>query len=185
MLNKVRTQIDPYFIRPDDEAMVRVQADVNEEEDDPIPWGEYGPYCPATLIQDGWLVPGKNEFEAYFQGKRHKFYGEKEQAYFKENISEFYHSNAIQIPAPRVMLLGVRGSGVKTQLERLHQRYKLPILDLKRNLLDLVWNEREKRKTERRLNKGFKPTELDENGNEIEDAELNVEGEDFDRPVHE
>jgi hypothetical protein len=61
----------------------------------------------------------------------------------------------------------------------------LPILDLKRNLLDLVWNEREKRKTERRLNKGFKPTELDENGNEIEDAELNVEGEDFDRPVHE
>ena len=97
MLNKVRTQIDPYFIRPDDEAMVRVQADVNEEEDDPIPWGEYGPYCPATLIQDGWLVPGKNEFEAYFQGKRHKFYGEKEQAYFKENISEFYHQNAIQV----------------------------------------------------------------------------------------
>jgi len=34
--NRIRTLIDPFFIRCDDEAMVRVTGDVNEEEDDPI-----------------------------------------------------------------------------------------------------------------------------------------------------
>jgi hypothetical protein len=55
-----------------------------------MPLGEFGPFCPTTLLQERWLLPGKNEFEAYYRGRKHKFYSEKDQTYFKENISEFY-----------------------------------------------------------------------------------------------
>ena len=59
------------------------------------------------------------------------------------------------------------------------------MLGLRDNLLDLVHNEREKRKTERKLARGFKIPEFDENQQEIEDAELLNEGENFDRAQHE
>lgn len=42
-----------------------------------------------------------------------------------------------------------------------------------------------KRKRERKLNKGFKPREVDEEGKEIEDAEVAEEAQDFDRKKHE
>lgn len=29
------------------------------EEEDNIVYGEYGPYCPVTLRDNGWLIPGK------------------------------------------------------------------------------------------------------------------------------
>lgn len=63
--NRIRTILDPFFIRCDDEGMVRVTADINEEEDDPLQWGEYGPFCPVSFKDENWLLIGKGEFEAY------------------------------------------------------------------------------------------------------------------------
>ena len=41
-------------------------------------YGEYGPYCPVTLKDDGWLVPGKEkENEVTVRGLRHKFFNEE------------------------------------------------------------------------------------------------------------
>jgi len=34
-------------------------GDINEEEDDPLTWGEFGNFCPVTYTKDNWLVPGK------------------------------------------------------------------------------------------------------------------------------
>lgn len=44
--------------------------------------GFCGEYCPIVL-NDGWLMKGKEEFEAGFEGKRFKFSGEKELEKFK------------------------------------------------------------------------------------------------------
>jgi adenylate/nucleoside-diphosphate kinase len=90
--NRVRTALDPFFVRADDETLVRTTAD-EQEDDDPLPWGEYGPYCPVTLRQEGWLLSGKNEFEVYVQGRRHRFFSEKEAQIFRERVAEYYIPN--------------------------------------------------------------------------------------------
>lgn len=69
--------LDPFYIRADDEALVRGPADVQEGEE-PIPYGDYAHYCPVTLKKTDWLVPGKEEFTALVRGRLFRFYGEKE-----------------------------------------------------------------------------------------------------------
>lgn len=119
---KIKTALDPFYKRADDETMIKMSADINEEEDDPIMWGEYGPYCPVTMKDEGWLAPGKKEFEVMVEGRKHLFYSEKDMARFKERVNEYCSNNQkmIGVPPPRIMLVGVRGSGVHTQLEKLH-----------------------------------------------------------------
>ena len=67
------------------------------------------------------------------------------------------------------MVTGVRGSGVHTQLELLNEKYRISVMRLKEEMLELLETEKQNRKRERKLNKGFKPKELDEEGKEIED----------------
>jgi hypothetical protein len=52
--------------------------------------------------------------------------------------------------------MGIRGVGLKTQLLKLNEKYRIPILSLKDTLLQQLQNEKNKRKTERYYNKGFK-----------------------------
>lgn len=112
--NNIRTAIDPFFIKADDDGFVKVAGDVDEEGGDfPLTWGEYGPFCPVTLKDDGWLIPGK-EFEAIVRGTRHKFFSEDLQAKFKARTYDYIKGPRIKVPPPRVMIVGVRGSGVKT-----------------------------------------------------------------------
>jgi adenylate/nucleoside-diphosphate kinase len=76
-------------------------------------------YCPVTL-SDNWLIKGKEEFEAGFRGRRFKFVGETELNRFKEEPMRFINKDNLSIP-PRVMFMGVRGVGLKTQLLKLNQ----------------------------------------------------------------
>jgi len=78
VFNRIRTQLDPFFIKFDDDNMVRAAADVNEEEEIPISMSEYGPFCPITFRDEGWLLIGKKDFEAQVRQKRYSFFGEKE-----------------------------------------------------------------------------------------------------------
>ena len=57
------------------------------------------------------------------------------------------------------MIIGVRGSGVETQLNNLYQKYKIPIFDFKKNFLSYLKNEKDKRRSDRIYNLGFKPPE--------------------------
>jgi hypothetical protein len=68
--------------------------------------------------------------------------------------------------------MGIRGVGLKTQLLKLNEKYRIPILSMKETLLQQLENEKNKRKTERYYNKGFKPPQFDEEGKQIEDPEL-------------
>jgi len=60
--NRIKTSIDPFYIRADDEAYFRKSDDIPEDEDW-IPLGEYGPYCPITLKKQNWLIPGSKAIE--------------------------------------------------------------------------------------------------------------------------
>jgi adenylate/nucleoside-diphosphate kinase len=91
------------------------------------------------------------------------------------------------------MIVGVRGSGVRTQLELLYNKYQIPSIGLKENLLQYLSNEKQKRINARRLRRGFKAPEpqtgdeapdpatlpRDEEGN-IVDAELLQEDDTYD-----
>jgi len=54
------------------------------------------------------------------------------------------------------MFIGVRGVGLKTQLLKLNQKYKVPILNFKHALKQQLKNEQIKRKSERYYNRGFR-----------------------------
>ncbi|CAD8103243.1 unnamed protein product [Paramecium sonneborni] len=181
--SRVRLALDPFQIRVDDEGLVRVPGDVQEGEE-PIPYGDYANYCPVTLQKTNWLVPGKEEFIALVRGRVYRFYGEKEQQIFKDNVQLFVPSK-ITIPQPRIMFIGVRGSGLHTQLKILNRLYKLPVLDLKDNLIQNLEINKKNRQLNRYYMKGFKPKELDADGKEIPDPEITEDPADFDRKAHE
>lgn len=160
-LNQVLLAVDPFYIRVDRETDIVVQDDLAET-DEPVPWGEYGSYCPVTLLEEGWLATGKKELELQVRGRRYWFYGEAEQTKFRENL-DLYVEKApkagLKVPGPRLLMMGVKGSGMKTQMNLLFKKYLLTRLDLKEDLLNTLQNEREKRKEERLLLRGFRPPE--------------------------
>jgi adenylate/nucleoside-diphosphate kinase len=45
---RVQTEIDPFYIRTDDENLVRGPGDI-QEGDDPLPLGDYAHFCPVTF----------------------------------------------------------------------------------------------------------------------------------------
>ena len=61
------------------------------------------------------------------------------------------------MPPPRVMIMGIRGSGANTQLLRLNAQYNIPIFRMKELFLAKIREEKEKRKKQRILDRGFKP----------------------------
>lgn len=63
VFNRIRTQLDPFFLKFDDDNLVRAAADVNEEEEVPVQLAEYGPFCPVSLRDEGWLLAGKKDFQ--------------------------------------------------------------------------------------------------------------------------
>jgi len=46
------------------------------------------------------------------------------------------------VPPPQIMFIGIRGAGVQTQMKKLSECYHIPILDLKKNLLELLESEK-------------------------------------------
>ena len=55
------------------------------------------------------------------------------------------------------MIMGIRGSGANTQLLRLNAQYNIPIFRMKELFLAKIREEKEKRKKQRILDRGFKP----------------------------
>lgn len=161
ILNQVLLAVDPFYIRVDRETDIVVQDDLGEN-DEPVPWGDYGPYCPVTLAEEGWLLSGKKDLELQVRGRKYWFYGEAEQTKFKEDLEFYVEKNpksGLQVPGPRILMMGAKGSGMKTQMNLLFKKYMLTRLDLKDDLLNNLQVEKDKRKEERLLQRGFKPPE--------------------------
>jgi hypothetical protein len=101
-------------------------------------------------------------------------------ALFKDNL-DFYLNQKVRTPPPRIMVIGIHGSGVNTQLLNLNKEFNLPIFKMKDNFLKLIKEQKLSRKQQRLLDRGFKPEEKDEEGNVVEDNEIGEEKEDFDK----
>lgn len=159
--NQVLLAVDPFYIRVDRETDVVAEGDLSET-DEPVPWSEYGSYCPVTLVEEGWLVAGKKDFELQVRGRRYWFYGQEEQKRFTQNLELYVEKTpktGLRVPPPRVLMMGVKGSGLKTQMNLLYKKYMLTRVDLKDDLLNTLQNEKSKRRQERLLQRGFKPPE--------------------------
>lgn len=178
---KVRNIIDPFFLKPDEETLNRTSADVQEE--DPIQFGFCEKYCPVVL-NEGWLVRGKDSMECGVQGRRYRCFDEKELNQFKQNPGQFIDKKKLVVP-PRILFMGVRGVGLRTELIKINSKYKIPIMHMQDTLISHIANEKIRRRTERYYNKGFKIPEYDEEGKKVEDPELNDDGADFDRKANE
>lgn len=74
---------------------------------------------------------------------------------------------------------------MRTQLKLLNEKYKISVFDLKDELLGQLAANKANRKKQRILTRPFKPKEINEEGKEVEDPELNEEAGDFDRKLHE
>ena len=120
---------------------MRVQADWQEGEE-PIFFGNYGPYCPVCLKDENWLLPGKEDIESMAQNKRYRFYSEREQKKFKLNVKEYITHQSVQMPPPRVMFIGVRGSGLHTQLKKLNEKYKISVFNFKEEFVKQLKEEK-------------------------------------------
>lgn len=198
---KIRTSIDPFFTLADDPENVRVSADNPEPEADdiegleqwkPLPRSDFGNYCPVTYVNQGWLMKGNPEFESTVHGKTFLFAGEKEQEEFKFNPTKFLLTATgkatlpLQCPAPKIMIVGNKGSGVTTQIAMLCEKYKLDSFEMAKEYLRKMNEEKNKRKRSRLLERGFKAIPPPEEGEEPEpDLEIEEDPDEFDKEAHE
>lgn len=193
---RLRNEIDPFYLKVDSSDDVRTTADLGEE-DKRLPKGDFGEYCPVTLMRDGWLVRGNPENEVTIYGKTYWFAGEKEAELFKFNPQLYLPSlllsstsssrSFLQPPTPKIMVLGHRGAGTTTLMRMLCEKFKLNEFELKKEYLKRLAEEKDKRKRSRLLNRGFRPPlPPEEEGMESPpDPEIEDDPEDFDREGHE
>ena len=119
VLIRIRNEIDPFYLKVDNPDDVRVSADLSEE-DKKLPKGDFGDYCPVTFVRDNWMLRGNPEQEVTIHGKTYWLAGEKEAEEFKFNPVKYLITKdgtatlPLQPPPPKVMILGMKGSGVTT-----------------------------------------------------------------------
>ena len=133
---KIRTEIDPFYVLPDNAEDVKVSEEYDEEDRRRIPRSDFGDYCPVTYVDSQFLVKGSEERELFVHGKRYLFSGEEELEKFKFDPSKYMvvQENGVPLPLapppPKIMVTGVKCSGVTTQIDMICSKYKLDKLEL-------------------------------------------------------
>lgn len=157
---KIRTAIDPFFLKPDNLDDVIVSADMEEDDDGNkkrLPRSDFGDYCPVTFVEEGYMVKGDPEKESLVFGKTYLFAGEKEQERFNRDPVKYMVALTgkaqlpLQPPAPKILIIGNKGSGVTTQIQMLCEKFKLQEFELQKEYLAKVKLEKEKRQRSRLL----------------------------------
>lgn len=193
VLIRIRQIIDPFYLRVDNPDDVRVSADLDEEARR-LPKGDFGDYCPVSFVDDHFLQKGNPEIEATVYGKTYWFAGEAELEKFKFNPTKYLitlsgqASIPLQPPMPKIMVIGMKGAGITTQINNLCEKYKLESFELKAEFLKTLDSEKQQRKRRRLLDRGFRPpipNDDEEDPNPLPDPEIEDDPDDFDREKHE
>lgn len=187
---RIRFEIDPFSDRCDNPDDVREAVDPADEEAKRLPIGDFGDYCPVTYVKEGFLLKGSAEQEVQVFGKTHRLAGEAEMAEFKADPTKFLSAaQALPLPPPqpKIMIMGMKGSGVTTQIQKLCAKYKLEELNLKDEFMAKMKSEKETRQRRRLLERGFRPPlPADEETGEVPaDPEIQDDPEDFEKEAHE
>jgi adenylate/nucleoside-diphosphate kinase len=187
---RIRLEIDPFADRCDNPDDVRDPPDPADEEAKRLPIGDFGDYCPVTYVKEGFLLKGSAEQEVQVFGKTYRLAGENEANEFKANPSKYLAAASvlpIPPPAPKIMIMGMKGSGVTTQIQKLCSKYKLEELSLKDEFLAKMKSEKEARQRRRLLERGFRPPAPadEETGVVPPDPEIEDDPEDFEKEAHE
>lgn len=119
---RLRTDLDPFFLLPDNPEDNRTtEAEVTVDDDEYaatkwLPKSDFGHYCPVTYVKHKWLCKGNREFESTIHGKTYWFAGEPEQTEFKFNPTAYLQDLQLPLapPPPKIMLVGMKGAGVTT-----------------------------------------------------------------------
>jgi hypothetical protein len=178
---KLQTKIDPFFAQADSEdikfdwsSMPEVAEDVPRRG----PKSDFGDYCPVTYCKSGFLIKGKEDFQVFMYGKSYRCAGEDEMNEFKFNPDAFLSKVTIPLPAPepKIMIIGQKGSGVSTQIDKLCKKFKINSLCMRDKFMELFQEEKGKRRRMRMLTRGFKEPEVnddaDPNDPPVVDEEL-------------
>jgi len=207
----VRKAFDPFFIQPDDPSHVEEPIDpyaepeeaeeeqAEEEEGEEgetvekppklplyVPWGETGLYCPVTLRNEKWLVPGKADFQVQLSHKQYRLFSEPAMKAFSLNPAAYIHTDA-DVPPPRLMFVGPSGCMLPSVAESLADKLKIPQMGIEQTYtqeyarleaehLAGVASEKERLKNQEPI--------VDEEGNLIiaEEGEAEGEGEEEGEP---
>lgn len=188
MFIKLRTKLDPFFLLCDNPDDVRTSADLNladeENPDKRLPKSDFGDFCPVTYVKHGFIVKGQAELESTLYGKTYRFATEDDKKEFEFNPTKFLNGIKAPLtpPPPKIMIIGLKGSGVSTQIQKLCDKFKIESLDLMTEFLKQTKVEKEKRKRARLLARGFKalPPPEEEGAEPEPDPEIEEEGEGFD-----
>lgn len=88
---------------------------------------------------------------------------------------------------PKVMITGLKGSGVTTQIQKLCEKFNLEEFVLKDELLKRLDIEKKSRQRRRLLDRGFKKPELEEGQKyeDYKDPEIVEDPDDFEKGDHE
>lgn len=142
---RIRFEIDPFAPRCDNPDDVRDPVDPADEEAKRLPVGDFGDYCPVTYVKEGYLLKGSAEQEVQVFGKTYRLAGENEMNEFKANPAK-YLAAASALPIsptpPKIMIMGMKGSGVTTQIRKLCAKYKLEELALKDEFMAKMASEK-------------------------------------------
>ena len=187
--DRICRNLDPFYVHIDDPDNVISKEDAGEEAVASV-FGEFGPYDPVVLTEQKWLMKGSEELEVQASGKKYSFVSEVEMEKFKQSSKQKYINVApVAVPQPHIAITGPRGSGVKTLLGQLCEKYQLPSLELKPLYLKYLEEERTKRRLARLLKRGFLPKETNDDDEPydpmLHDPEITEEDEGFDRALHE
>ena len=191
---KIRTEIDPFFIQADNPEDIKVSEEYDEEEDKKrIRKSDFGDYCPVSFVDQKFLIKGSEERELFLFGKRFLFAGDEELEKFKFNpqkylvIQEGQAALPLAPPPPKIMITGVKCSGVTTQIDMICEKYKLDKLELFDTYKAIDKEELKARQRKRLLDRGFKgiPEPDDPDEKPEPDAEILEDPDDFEKEPQE
>jgi YHS domain-containing protein len=109
--------------------------------------GETCHYCPVTLHTKQILAPGSVDFQSKYREKTYRFVSDEARGLFLENPQNFLPNprKRVDLPPPRILVLGPRGSGKSVQSRQLADKFNLFHVKFRDYLQEMIIGKVKKR----------------------------------------
>ena len=112
-----------------------------------VSFGDTFNYCPVVLLEKGILQPGSPEVQAKYRDRFYRFSSEEARSTFMETPEKFLPTarKRLQLPPPRILIIGPRGSGKSTQARFLAEKLNIFHVKFRDYLQETVIGKTKKR----------------------------------------